>query len=294
MFKITKAVLPVAGFGTRFLPATKVILKEMLPIVDKPLIQYAVDEAIISGITEIIFITGRSKQTVEDYFDKSYEIERKLEEQGKNELLEVVRNIKPSHINFHYVHQQKALGLGHAILCAEKIIKNNPFAVILVDDLLDGTPPVMKQIIDVFNCYQKSVIGIEKISLSDTKSYGIIKGKELDNSIINVTGVFEKPEPSLAPSNLGIVGRYILTPRIFNHLSVLKPSINGELQLTDAIKALLLEEDIIAYKYKGIRYDCGSKIGYLKATIEFALRHTEIGSDFKAYLIERGYLNLIK
>ncbi|MDU0810384.1 MAG: UTP--glucose-1-phosphate uridylyltransferase GalU [Burkholderia sp.] len=287
MLKITKAVLPVGGLGTRFLPISKANSKEMLPIVDKPLIQYIVEEVINSDITEIIFVTGRSKKIIEDYFNKSYEIEKELEEKGKNKLLDLIRTIKPRHVNFSYVHQTKALGLGHAILCAEKLIANNPFAVVLTDNLLDAAPPVIKQMIEAFNNYQKSVIGIDEIPLSDTNSYGIIEGKELENSIFKVTNIFEKPKPSLAKSNLGIIGRYILTPRVFKHLSALKPGLNNELQLTDAIQSLLLDENIIAYKYKGTRYDCGSKIGYLKATVEFALRHKEVGTDFQSYLVNK-------
>ena len=249
MLKVTKAVFPVAGLGTRFLPATKASPKEMLPIVDKPLIQYAVEEAMAAGITEMIFVTGRSKRAIEDHFDKSYEVEAELEARGKNKLLELVRSIKPSHVDCFYVRQSEALGLGHAVLCAEKLVGDNPFAVILADDLLYGTPPVMTQMIEVFDHYHSSVIGVEEISAQDTKSYGIIDGKEWGDSIIKMAGIVEKPEPSMAPSNLGVVGRYVLKPRIFKHLRAITPGAGGELQLTDAIQSLLADEQVLAYKY---------------------------------------------
>jgi len=288
MRKITKAVFPVAGLGTRFLPVTKASPKEMLPVVDKPLIQYAVEEAIAAGITEMIFVTGRSKRAIEDHFDKSYEVEAELEARGKAKLLELVRSIKPSHVDCFYVRQPEALGLGHAVLCAEKLVADNPFAVILADDLLDGNPPVMKQMVDVFDHYHSSVIGVEEIPPSETKSYGIVDGKEWEESIVKMSAIVEKPAPEVAPSNLGVVGRYILKPRIFEHLRALKPGAGGELQLTDAIQALLADEQVLAYKYQGTRYDCGSKLGYLKATVEFALRHPEVGTEFDAYLRTRG------
>ncbi|KVZ15514.1 UTP--glucose-1-phosphate uridylyltransferase GalU [Burkholderia ubonensis] len=284
MLKVTKAVFPVAGLGTRFLPATKASPKEMLPVVDKPLIQYAVEEAIAAGITEMIFVTGRSKRAIEDHFDKSYEIEAELEARGKEKLLELVRNIKPRNVDCFYVRQPEALGLGHAVLCAEKLVGDSPFAVILADDLLDGRAPIMKQMVDVFDHYHSSVIGVEEIPPSETKSYGIVDGKEWEESIIKMSAIVEKPAPEVAPSNLGVVGRYILKPRIFEHLRALKPGAGGELQLTDAIEALLADEQVLAYKYQGTRYDCGSKLGYLKATVEFALRHPEVGMEFRAYV----------
>ncbi|MCA8487519.1 UTP--glucose-1-phosphate uridylyltransferase GalU [Burkholderia multivorans] len=284
MLKVTKAVFPVAGLGTRFLPATKASPKEMLPVVDKPLIQYAVEEAIAAGITEMIFVTGRSKRAIEDHFDKSYEIEAELEARGKKKLLDLVRGIKPRNVDCFYVRQPEALGLGHAVLCAEKLVGDSPFAVILADDLLDGRAPIMKQMVDVFDHYHSSVIGVEEIPPSETKSYGIVDGKEWEKSIIKMSAIVEKPAPEVAPSNLGVVGRYILKPRIFKHLRALKPGAGGELQLTDAIQALLADEQVLAYKYQGTRYDCGSKLGYLKATIEFALRHPEVGKEFRAYL----------
>jgi UTP--glucose-1-phosphate uridylyltransferase len=286
MKHINKAVFPVAGLGTRFLPATKAMPKEMLPVVDKPLIQYAVEEALAAGITEMIFVTGRSKRAIEDHFDKSYEMEAELEAKNKTALLELVRSIKPSHVDFFYVRQPEALGLGHAVLCAEKLVAGQPFAVILADDLLDGATPVMKQMVDLYNHYTSSLIGVEEIPPADTKSYGIVAGKEWDEGLIKMTGIVEKPAPENAPSNLGVVGRYILSPRIFNHLRNLKPGAGGELQLTDGIQALLDNEQVLAYKYQGRRFDCGSKLGYLKATVEFALRHPEVKDGFEAYLRE--------
>ncbi|WP_118181243.1 UTP--glucose-1-phosphate uridylyltransferase GalU [Paraburkholderia phosphatilytica] len=284
MLKVTKAVFPVAGLGTRFLPATKASPKEMLPIVDKPLIQYAVEEAIAAGITEMIFVTGRSKRAIEDHFDKSYEIEAELEARGKQKLLELVRSIKPSHVDCFYVRQAEALGLGHAVLCAEKLVGDDPFAVILADDLLYSKTPVMKQLVDTFNHYHSSVIGVEQIPPSETKSYGIVDGKEWEKDIVKLSGIVEKPAPDVAPSNLGVVGRYVLMPTIFDHIRALKPGAGGELQLTDALQSLLTEQQVLAYRYHGTRFDCGSKLGYLKATVEFALRHPEVRADFEAYL----------
>jgi UTP--glucose-1-phosphate uridylyltransferase len=286
MLKVTKAVFPVAGLGTRFLPATKASPKEMLPVVDKPLIQYAVEEAMAAGITEMIFVTGRSKRAIEDHFDKSYEIEAELEARGKDKLLELVRSIKPSHVDCFYVRQAEALGLGHAVMCAEKLVGDNPFAVILADDLLHGEQPVLSQMVEVFNHYHSSVIGVEEIPPSETKSYGVVDGKQWEDSIIKMSRIVEKPAPEVAPSNLGVVGRYVLKPRIFKHLRALKPGAGGELQLTDAIQSLLADEQVLAYKYDGTRFDCGSKLGYLKATVEFALRHPEVSAGFRAYLDE--------
>jgi UTP--glucose-1-phosphate uridylyltransferase len=286
--KVTKAVFPVAGLGTRFLPATKASPKEMLPIVDKPLIQYAVEEAMSAGITEMIFVTGRSKRAIEDHFDKSYEIEGELEARGKEKLLELVRGIKPSHVDCFYVRQPEALGLGHAVLCAEKLVGDHPFAVVLADDLLYGVPSVMKQMVDVFDHYHSSVIGVEEIPPQDTKAYGIVDGREWEDSIIKLSRIVEKPAPDVAPSNLGVVGRYLLKPRIFNHLRSIKPGAGGELQLTDAIQSLLSDEQVLAYRYHGTRFDCGSKIGYLKATVDFALRHQEVREAFADYLTQKS------
>ncbi|MEF9384573.1 UTP--glucose-1-phosphate uridylyltransferase GalU [Ralstonia solanacearum species complex bacterium KE056] len=289
MQRVTKAVFPVAGLGTRFLPATKASPKEMLPVVDKPLIQYAVEEAMAAGITEMIFVTGRSKRAIEDHFDKAYELEAELEAKQKTALLEVVRSIKPSHVDCFYVRQPEALGLGHAVLCAEKLVGNAPFAVILADDLLDGIPPVMKQMVDLYEHYNCSVIGVEEIEREQSRSYGVVDGRpwEEDGSVIKMSGIVEKPAPEVAPSNLGVVGRYILTPRIFDHIRNIKPGAGGELQLTDAIQSLLSAEQVLAYRYNGVRYDCGSKLGYLKATVELALKHKEVAEEFREYLASR-------
>jgi UTP--glucose-1-phosphate uridylyltransferase len=284
MLKVRKAVFPVAGLGTRFLPATKASPKEMLPVVDKPLIQYAVEEAMAAGITEMIFVTGRSKRAIEDHFDKSYEVEAELEARGKQKLLELVRGIKPSHVTCIYVRQAEALGLGHAVLCAEKLVGDEPFAVVLADDLLDGEPPVLSQMVDVFDHYHSSVIGVEEIDRQDSRSYGVIEGKPWDDGLFKLSRMVEKPEPALAPSNFGVVGRYVLMPRVFDFLRRQKPGAGGEIQLTDAIQALLAQEQVLAFRYRGKRFDCGSKLGYLKATVEFALRHPEVRGEFERYL----------
>ncbi|BAN28004.1 UTP--glucose-1-phosphate uridylyltransferase GalU [Caballeronia insecticola] len=284
MLKVTKAVFPVAGLGTRFLPATKASPKEMLPVVDKPLIQYAVEEAIAAGITEMIFVTGRGKRAIEDHFDKSYELEAELEARNKAALLDAVRSIKPANVDCFYVRQASALGLGHAVLCAERLVGDQPFAVILADDLLHGAQPVMKQLVEVFDHYHSSVIGVERIAREDSASYGVIEGREWEEDIIKMSGIVEKPQPALAPSNLGVVGRYVLMPSIFDHLRNTRPNVGGEIQLTDAIGSLLADEQVLAYRYYGTRFDCGSKLGYLKATIQFALQHPEVREDFEQYL----------
>jgi UTP--glucose-1-phosphate uridylyltransferase len=286
--RVTKAVFPVAGLGTRFLPATKASPKEMLPVVDKPLIQYAVEEAMAAGITEMIFVTGRSKRAIEDHFDKAFELEVELEAKNKQALLDVVRSIKPANVECYYVRQPEALGLGHAVLCAAKLVGESPFAVMLADDLIDGTPPVMKQMVDLYNHYNCSVLGVEEIAPEQSRSYGVVDGREWDEGVIKMSGIVEKPAPEEAPSNLGVVGRYILTPRIFDHLRDLKPGAGGEFQLTDAIQSLLSQEQVLAYRYQGTRYDCGSKLGYLKATVEYALKHPEVSAGFRDYLEHRG------
>lgn len=285
---ITKAVFPVAGLGTRFLPATKASPKEMLTVVDKPLIQYAVEEAIAAGITEMIFVTGRSKRAIEDHFDKAYELEAELEAKNKTALLEIVRGVKPSHVNCVYVRQPEALGLGHAVLCAERLVGDEPFAVLLADDLLDGNPPVMKQMVDQYKHYRCSILGVEKIAPEQSKSYGVIDGKEWEKGIYKLSGIVEKPAPKDAPSDMGVVGRYVLSPNIFEHIRNLKPGAGGEYQLTDAIQSLLAKEQVLAYEYQGVRYDCGSKLGYLKATVELALRHPEVKDDFAQFLKTRA------
>lgn len=281
---ITKAVFPVAGLGTRFLPATKASPKEMLTVVDKPLIQYAVEEAMAAGITEMIFVTGRSKRAIEDHFDKAYELEAELEAKNKQDLLQLVRSVKPSHVNCVYVRQPEALGLGHAVLCAEKLVGDEPFAVLLADDLLDGEPPIMQQMVDIYKHYRCSILGVETIAPEQSKSYGVIDGKEWEKGIFKLSGIVEKPEPEKAPSNLGVVGRYVLSSHIFEHIRNLKPGAGGEYQLTDAIQSLLQKEQVLAYKYEGVRYDCGSKLGYLKATVELALKHPEVKDGFAEFL----------
>ena len=287
MIKVTKAVFPVAGMGTRFLPATKASPKEMMPIVDKPLIQYAVEEAVAAGITEMIFVTGRSKRAIEDHFDKAYELENELERRGKLELLEFVQNLLPKNINCIYIRQPEALGLGHAVLCAKPVIGDEPFAVLLADDLLDGNPPVMKQMVDIYDYYHCSVLGVQEVPREETRSYGIVASNPLAERVEQITSIVEKPKPEDAPSNLAVVGRYVLTSRIFHYLENVTPGSGGEIQLTDGIAALLDEQQVLAYRYDGIRYDCGSKLGYLKATVEFALRHHEVADDFSRYLAER-------
>ncbi len=285
--RIRKAVFPVAGLGTRFLPATKASAKEMLPIVDKPLIQYAVQEAISAGAEELIFITGRSKNSIMDHFDKAYELENELERRGKMELLEFVQNLLPKNINCIYIRQPEALGLGHAVLCAKPVIGDEPFAVLLADDLLDGNPPVMKQMVDIYDYYHCSVLGVQEVPREETRSYGIVASNPLAERVEQITSIVEKPKPEDAPSNLAVVGRYVLTSRIFHYLENVTPGSGGEIQLTDGIAALLDEQQVLAYRYDGIRYDCGSKLGYLKATVEFALRHKEVADEFSRYLAER-------
>ena len=284
---IRKAIFPVAGLGTRFLPATKASPKEMLNVVDKPLIQYAAEEAIASGITELIFVTGRSKRSIEDHFDKSYELEDELEAKNKTALLAIVRQVKPSHVNCVYVRQPEALGLGHAVSCAKSLVGEEPFAVILADDLLDHHTPVLSQMISLYQHYQSSVVAVEVIEPEQSSSYGVISGKAFDKKLTKMNGIIEKPAPKDAPSNLGVVGRYIFTPEIFTHIHNLKPGSGGEYQLTDAIQTLLNDQLVLAYEYEGVRYDCGNKLGYLKATINFALKHPELKEAFKGYLQER-------
>ena len=284
MKKVTKAVFPVAGMGTRFLPATKASPKEMMPIVDKPLIQYAVEEAVAAGITDMIFVTGRSKRAIEDHFDKAYELESELAHRGKTELLEFVQNLLPKNINCIYIRQPEALGLGHAVLCAYPAVGDEPFAVLLADDLIDGNPPVMKQMVDVYDYYSSSVIGVQEVAREDTRSYGIVDTKPMTDTIEQILRIVEKPKPEEAPSTLAVVGRYVLTPRIFHHLARIGKGTGGEIQLTDGIAALLAEEQVLAYRYQGTRYDCGSKLGYLEATVAFGLRHPEVGKDFAAIL----------
>ncbi len=288
MQKITKAVFPVAGMGTRFLPATKASPKEMLPIVDKPLIQYAVEEAVAAGITELIFITGRNKRSIEDHFDKAYELETELENRNKKKLLELVQGIVPDNVSCIYIRQTEALGLGHAVLCAKPVVGDEPFAVILADDLIDGEPGAVEQMVRVFNETHSSVLGVETVAREETGSYGIVEIQPNAQGREQVTSIVEKPHPDVAPSNLAVVGRYILTPRIFDKLLNTPAGAGGEIQLTDAIAALLKDEPVLAYAFDGVRYDCGSKIGYLKATVELGLKHYEVGREFAAYLAARA------
>lgn len=284
MPKVTKAVFPVAGMGTRFLPTTKASPKEMMPVVDKPLIQYAVEEAVAAGITDMIFVTGRSKRAIEDHFDKAYELESELERRGKTQMLEFVRNLLPKNINCIYIRQAEALGLGHAVLCAKPVVGNEPFAVLLADDLLDNHVPVMKQMVEAHDYYRCSVLGVQDVPREDTASYGIVAAKPLAERVEQVSAIVEKPQPEAAPSTLAVVGRYVLTPRIFHHLENASAGAGGEIQLTDAISALLADQQVLAYRYEGVRYDCGSKLGYLQATVEHALRHPEVGAEFATYL----------
>jgi UTP--glucose-1-phosphate uridylyltransferase len=282
--KITKAVFPVAGMGTRFLPATKASPKEMMPIVDKPLIQYAVEEAMAAGMTDMIFVTGRGKRAIEDHFDSAVELESELQQRGQKDLLRMVRNIIPQHVSCTYLRQPKALGLGHAILCAMPVVGDVPFAVVLADDLIDGKPPVLKQMAEVFARRGGSVVAVQDIEREETRRYGIVRIEKGSKSPHRVHGIVEKPEPKAAPSTLGVVGRYLLTPRIFHHLRSVKPGSGGEIQLTDAIAALVSEEDVFAYEFEGRRYDCGSKLGYLQANLQYALKHPEVGDAFRKYL----------
>lgn len=285
MKQIKKAIFPVAGLGTRFLPATKASPKEMLPIVDKPLIQYAVEEAIAAGMDQMIFITGRSKRAIADHFDKAFELEHELESKGKTELLEIVRGIVPDHVSCIYLRQAEALGLGHAVLCALPVVGNEPFAVILADDLIDGGQRnCLQQMVDVYRYQGRSVLGVERVPHDQTNRYGIVKATQLQPRVYKVDDIVEKPQPDKAPSNLAVVGRYILTPHIFDKLKETGQGKGGEIQLTDAIEKLLTDEQVLAYEFEGRRYDCGSKLGYLEATVEYGLKHSELKDSFREYL----------
>ncbi|TAN53636.1 MAG: UTP--glucose-1-phosphate uridylyltransferase GalU [Methylococcaceae bacterium] len=282
---VRKAVFPVAGLGTRFLPATKASPKEMLPIVDKPLIQYAVEEAVEAGIDLMVFITGRSKNAITDHFDKAYELETELENRGKSETLELLRSILPPHVTCVYIRQAEALGLGHAVNCAKAVIGDEPFAVILADDLIvHEDTGGLKQMVKVFEQNECSVLGVERVLPENTQSYGIVKTSPVADRLGQVDLIVEKPKPEVAPSNLAVVGRYILTPAIFDKIAHTTQGAGGEIQLTDAIADLLKDEKVLAYEFHGKRYDCGSKMGYLIATVEQALRHPEVGVDFLEYL----------
>lgn len=284
---VRKAVFPVAGLGTRFLPATKASPKEMLPIVDKPLIQYAVEEAASAGITEMIFITGRSKRAIEDHFDKAYELEAELEAKGKQELLQLVRSVAPSSINCIYIRQPEALGLGHAVLCARPAVGNEPFAVVLADDLMDSADPhrsVIGQMVDEYRAHRASIVAVEDVPFDQTNKYGIVQSSPWGSRTERMTGIVEKPAIDQAPSTLAVVGRYLLTPRIFDILACQPPGKGGEIQLTDAIEKLLADEPVLAYRFQGTRFDCGSKQGYLQATVTLAKRHPEEGQAFSEWL----------
>jgi UTP--glucose-1-phosphate uridylyltransferase len=285
--KLRKAVFPVAGFGSRFLPVTKASPKEMLPIVDKPLIQYAVEEAAACGITEMIFVTGRNKRAIEDHFDKAYELETELERKNKDVLLDMVRSVLPEGVRCIYVRQAEPLGLGHAVLCAQPIVGDDPFAVLLADDLIDAQPPAMCRMSEIFAASGTSLIGVEEVPRSQTQSYGIVTIDKMQGDTARIHSIVEKPKPADAPSNLGVIGRYVLTPKIFQMLSEVVPGAGGEIQLTDAISALLRHERIQAVRLPGRRYDCGSKLGYLQATLEYGLRHPETGDEFSRYLKSR-------
>lgn len=285
--KITKAIFPVAGLGTRFLPATKANPKEMMPIVDKPLIQYAVEEAILAGITELIFVTNSSKRAIEDHFDSNFELEFNLLERGKHDLLTLVQDILPEGVSCAYVRQKSPRGLGHAVLCAKQLISNEPFAVLLADDLIDGNENTcLQQMMHVFDQTQTNVIAVEKIAPAETKKYGVVDVVTTETRVCAVRGIIEKPNPSEAPSNLGVVGRYILTPTIFSFLENTAAGSGGEIQLTDAIAKLLEIESVNALQFHGKRFDCGSKLGYLQATIAYALKHPELADDFQVILRE--------
>ncbi|HEU4351173.1 MAG TPA: UTP--glucose-1-phosphate uridylyltransferase GalU [Burkholderiales bacterium] len=282
--KLRKAVFPVAGLGSRFLPVTKASPKEMLPIVDKPLIQYAVEEAAAAGITEMVFVTGRNKRAIEDHFDKAYELETELERKNKGALLDMVRSVLPEGVRCMYIRQAEPLGLGHAVLCAQPIIGNEPFAVLLADDLIDAHPPAMCRMAEIFGETGASLLGVEEVPLSQTQSYGIVTVDKMQGDSARIHSIVEKPKPAQAPSNLGVIGRYVLTARVFDMLADLAPGAGGELQLTDAISALLAHEPVLAVRLPGKRYDCGSKLGYLQATLEYGLRHPETGEQFARYL----------
>ncbi|MGH8772291.1 MAG: UTP--glucose-1-phosphate uridylyltransferase GalU [Burkholderiales bacterium] len=286
--KISKAVFPVAGLGTRFLPATKASPKEMLPVVDKPLIQYAVEEAVAAGLTQMVFVTGRTKRAIEDHFDRATEVESELKARGKKSMLEMIREVIPREIACIYVRQPEPLGLGHAVLCAQPVVGNEPFAVILADDLIDADTPVMAQMTELYGRFGCTVVGVQQVAREETSQYGMIKGRKVSPGLYGITGIVEKPKPEAAPSTLGVVGRYILSPRIFAHLSQVPRGAGGEIQLTDAIAALLAKEEVIGYEFSGTRYDCGSKLGYLKANLAFALKHPEVGEDFRNYLNSLG------
>lgn len=285
--RVQKAVFPVAGLGTRFLPATKASPKEMLPIVDKPLIQYAVEEAYAAGIRHMIFVTGRSKRAIEDHFDTAYELEAELEAAGKDELLALVRSVAPSDMDCAFVRQPRSLGLGHAVLCAEPLVGREPFAVLLADDLMVGPPggaPVLAQMMSAFRQQGRSVIAVQEVPADQVHRYGIVAGESAGGPLIRIERIVEKPKAADAPSRMGVAGRYLLTPGVFDEIRQQPRGVGGEIQLTDGIARLLEKEAVYAYQYSGKRYDCGSKEGFLEATVELALQHPQVGAAFREYL----------
>jgi UTP--glucose-1-phosphate uridylyltransferase len=282
--QVKKAIFPVAGLGTRFLPATKAQPKEMLPVVDKPLIQYAVEEAYAAGVREMIFVTGRHKRPIEDHFDLTFELEVALEESAKDELLAVVRGVKPDDMECIYVRQPRALGLGHAVLCGRRLVGNEPFAVLLADDLMVGDPPVLAQMVEQFREWRASILAVQEVPPEQTRRYGIVAGTPVTDRMMDVTRIVEKPMAEDAPSNLGVAGRYILTPGVFHEIESQPRGVGGEIQLTDGIASLLRREKVFAYRYVGKRYDCGSKEGFLEANVELALAHPTLGPGFREYL----------
>jgi len=284
--KIRKAVIPAAGMGTRFLPATKAQPKEMLPIVDKPTIQYIIEEAVASGIEDILIVSGRGKRAIEDHFDKSYELEDMLKRKGEEELLSLVQDIS-NLANVNYVRQKEPRGLGHAIYCARSFIGNEPFAILLGDDIVDSSVPCLKQMIDIYEKYNTTVLGVQQVPESEVSKYGIIKGTLIEDRVYKVEDMVEKPDIDSAPSNVAILGRYIVTPEVFTHLENASPGKGGEIQLTDALKAMLAANPIHAYDFIGKRYDVGNKLGFLEATVEFALKRDELRDEFAAYLRNR-------
>ena len=284
---ITKAVFPIAGLGTRFLPTTKASPKEMLPIVDKPLIQYAVEEAYAAGIRQMIFVTGRTKRAIEDHFDIAHELESTLELDGKQQLLETVRDITPDDMQCMYVRQPRALGLGHAILCAEQIVGKDDFAVMLADDLMVAAKPVMTQMVEQYQRLQGSIVAVQEVPRDQTNRYGIVSGSEYQPRLLTINNIVEKPSPETAPSTLAVVGRYILTNAIFDEIKNQQPGVQGEIQLTDGIASLLTKEQAYSYRFDGERYDCGSKIGFLKATVDLASCHPEVSESFNSWLINK-------
>ncbi|WP_374433281.1 UTP--glucose-1-phosphate uridylyltransferase GalU [Inhella sp.] len=281
---VTKAVFPVAGLGTRFLPATKAQPKEMLPVVDKPLIQYAVEEAYAAGVREMIFVTGRHKRPIEDHFDMTFELEVALQQANKQELLDVVRSVKPDDMECIYVRQAQALGLGHAVLCAQRLIGNDPFAVLLADDLMVGEKPILQQMAEQFAEWRASIIAVQEVPAEHTRRYGIVAGTEVNERLLDINRIVEKPAPEVAPSKLGVAGRYILTPGVLREIANQPRGVGGEIQLTDGIAGLLRREKVFAYRYEGRRYDCGSKEGFLEANVELALAHPQLGPGFRQYL----------